>query len=86
MTHSNFYCQVQLRRHEKAGIGNEGKRSRNSDRKWTRALPGRHEQTEGLNSTNLNYTSCFPALEGRRAERSVEGVLISPAFEGGKYI
>ena len=51
-------------------------RSRNSDRKWTLAFPGRHEQTEGLSSTKLNGTSGFLALEGRRAERSVKSVPI----------
>ena len=80
VTHSDCHCQVQLRRHEKAGIGNKGKRSRNSDRKWTRAFPGKHEQTEGLSSTKLNRTSGFPALEGRRAERGVKDVLVFPRF------
>ena len=74
MSQANFHCQVQLRRLEKAGIGGEGKRSCNSDRKWTLAFPRRHEQTEGLSSTKLNGTSGFLALEGRRAERSVKGV------------
>ena len=50
----NFHCQVQLRRHEKAGLGGEGKRSRNSDRKWKVAFLGKHEQTESLSSTKRN--------------------------------
>ena len=80
MTHSNFHRQVQPRRHEKAAIGGEGKRIRNSDRKWTRAFHGRHEQTAGLSSTKLNGTSGFPALEGRRAEQSVKEAPIFPRF------
>ena len=80
MSKPRFHCQVQLRRHEKAGKGGERKRSRNSDMKWTCAFPGRHEQTEGLTSTKLNGTSGFLALEGRPAERSVKSVPISSLF------
>ena len=35
-----FRCWIQLRRPKEAGFGGEGKRSRNSDRRWTRAFPG----------------------------------------------
>ena len=52
---TNFFSHfVQFRRLEKAGVGGEGKRSRNSDRKWTRAFLGKHEQTESLSSTKRN--------------------------------
>ena len=39
---------------KRRGNGVEGKRSRNSDRKWTRAFFGKHEQAERLSSTKRN--------------------------------
>ena len=62
----------------KAGIGGEGKRSRNSDRKRKLALLGKHEQIEGVSSTKRNLTSGFPALEGCGAERGVKVVCNFP--------
>ena len=54
MNHPQFHCQVQLRRLEIAGIGSEGKRSRNTDGKWMRVSFEKHEQAECLISTKPN--------------------------------
>ena len=75
---------IQLRRPKEAGIGGEGKRSRNSDRKWTRAFLGKHEQAESHSSTKRNWTSGFLALERHRTEWSVKVLWIFPASRARK--
>ena len=55
-------------------------RRRNSDRKWTLAFLGKHEQNESQISTKLTWSSAFSALDGRRTEQSVKVARIIPSL------